>query len=64
MAFQNPSFTRALAHDMDTGEDTTRFQDRWACVASDEQIHLHPTQRGAEKRTRRAEVAEHKETRA
>lgn len=64
MAFHNPRFTRALAHDMDTGEDTARFQDRWAYVASDGKAHSHPTQLRAEKRARRAQVAEHKEARA
>ena len=47
--FQNPAYLRALAHDMETGENTARFQDRWAYVASDGNTYTHPTEAGAEK---------------
>ena len=49
----NPGYLRASAHDIETGEDTARFQDRWAYVASDGQTYTHPTEIGAQKMANR-----------
>lgn len=59
--FQNPRCARALAQDMETGEDTARFQFRWVCAASDAP---HRTETGADKLAAHAQADGQKEAQA
>ena len=45
--FENPAYLRAKIHDMETGEDIAKLQDRWAYVGGDGTTYTHPSEKGA-----------------